>query len=148
MRKRKLKNLIFLLFIFCLVISVKLISAQPSVAENMAIARPAVEYKSEEFRDPFQALISKEKPKFVTEENAQAAQEKGLDLSLLKVQGIIWGAKLPQAIINDQVLTIGDFIQGAEILNIEQNGVTLIFSGTVLNLAAPGQSPILNKEEK
>ena len=112
--------------------------AEETTADGI-IVRPVVEYNSGKLRDPFKTCLIKEEPKKVPEKETDLPKPV-LDLNILKVQGIIWGVKNPQAIINDKVLTIGDLIEGAEILSIEKKGITLNFKGTILDLAAPGQS--------
>ena len=114
------------------------------VAAERVIARPVMEYASAELRDPFRTYLIKE-PRLIQQENKQGGTEAAkpeLDLSKLKVQGIIWGGSIPQAIINNQVLTNGVLIEGAEILSIEKKGVTLSFNGLIYNLSAPGQSSV------
>jgi hypothetical protein len=115
-------------------------AAEETTADGI-IARPVVEYSSGKLRDPFKTALIKEEPKKVPEKEAELPKPV-LDLSTLNVQGIIWGVKNPQAIINDKVLTIGDLIEGAEILSIDKKGITLNFNGSILDLAAPGQSSV------
>lgn len=136
----------YILFVFFLITAIDLISmavAEDAVAEGV-IARPVMEYKSDKLRDPFKRYLVKEEPRALPQENIDLTKPE-LDLSKLKVQGIIWGAKIPQAIINDKVLTIGDLIEGAEILSIDKKGITLSFNGAVLDLAAPGQNLVQAK---
>ena len=105
------------------------------------MVRPVVEYKSGKLRDPFKTYLIKEDPKPVLEENTDSAKPQ-LNLSKLKVQGIIWGVKTPQAIINNQVLTLGDLIEGAEILSIDKKGITLSYNGAIIDLTAPVRDPV------
>jgi len=116
--------------------------AQEGTADGM-ISRPVVEYKSGALRDPFQPAMEKKEEKVVQE--VQQKQEKkidliqpGSDIGNLKVQGIIWGGRIPQAIINDQVFNVGDTIEGIEILNIDKNGITLSSGGALNNLPVLG----------
>ncbi|MDD5130227.1 MAG: hypothetical protein PHS66_04150 [Candidatus Omnitrophica bacterium] len=118
--------------------------AEDSVTDGL-IKRPVVEYKSAQLRDPFKTYFVKEELKPVVEEKTEEARPE-IDRSRLKVQGIIWGVKVPQAIINDKVLTIGDLIEGAEIVSIEKTGVTLSFNGAIFDLAAPGIGSSKDKE--
>lgn len=119
--------------------------AQEQGAEEL-ITRAKVEYRSGQLRDPFQSYIIREKQAQQTTPGVEVMGPK-VDLSRLEVQGLIWGGKLPQALINGKVLIIGDSIEGAEILNIDKKGVTLNFAGEILNLSAPGRNSIVNKEE-
>jgi len=54
------------------------------------------------------------------------------------VQGVIWGGSLSQAIINNKVVTIGDDIEGAKIIYIDRQGITVIFEGKQYRLLSPG----------
>jgi hypothetical protein len=136
----------YILFVFFLVtaINLKFIASAEEIAAEGIIARPVMEYRSDRLRDPFQRYLVKEEPKELSQENVDLTKPE-LDIGKLNVQGIIWGGNLPQAIINNQVLTIGDLIEGAEILSIEKRGITLSFNGAVLDLAAPGQNSIQAK---
>jgi hypothetical protein len=150
-----------LISIFVLVLSIHY--SHIVFAENNnegLILRPIIEYSSGDLRDPFIDLfkLAIEKDKKQKEgQEIQAPQEdtetqKPLpSLDKFKVQGVIWGGKLPQAIINNKVLGVGDSIDGAEIMSIGKKVITLNFSGRTANLATPGNAPDLekgNKEEK
>ncbi|MCX5694513.1 MAG: hypothetical protein NT014_05270 [Candidatus Omnitrophica bacterium] len=118
---------IYILFIFALMgmLALKpIVWAEEEAAGDGLIKRPVMEYQSAQLRDPFRTYFVKEEPKPVP--------------SRLSVQGIIWGVKVPQAIINGNIFTIGDLIEGAEIVSIEKKGITLSFNGAIFDLAAPG----------
>jgi hypothetical protein len=63
---------------------------------------------------------------------------------VLKIEGLVWGGRLPQAIINQKVVKIGDIIEGAQIVDINREGVTLIFNNSQYNL--PSQWILNNLE--
>jgi hypothetical protein len=67
------------------------------------------------------------------------------DFSKVNVQGVVWGGSISQAIINDKVFTIGDLVEGAQILDINKKGVTLSFYGEIFDLSAPGQVSARNE---
>ncbi len=50
-------------------------------------------------------------------------------LSGVKINGIIWNTDMPQAIVNDRVVRVGDDLQGAKILSIKKEGVEVIHNG-------------------
>ncbi len=135
-------NFIFksILFLFYLNLAINFGSIVFAETDNPSdiVNRPVVEYKSDGLTDPFKKLIFKEEKK---EEFGLGASlpRANVDFSSFKVQGIIWGGRIPQAIINNKVLTVGDLIEGAEILSIDKNGITLVSSGVIGNLAAPGR---------
>ena len=119
---------------------------------NGVISRPVVEYSSGDLRDPFSDLFQLDKEKLdqstlVLQENI--VLEKPMpSLKNFKVQGVIWGGKFPQVIINNKVLMIGDLIDGAEIVSIEKEGIVLNFDGRIANLVTPGNAPLLGKGDK
>lgn len=62
--------------------------------------------------------------------------------SPVRLQGIIWGIQPPRAIINDRIVKIGESIEGAQIVDIAPEGVTIDYQGqrTVVRLPAPSPS--------
>lgn len=100
------------------------------------IMRPQVKYESSGLRDPFRSYLIKDQP------GAVSLDKSKINLDAFKLQGVIWGGKIAQAIINNQVVVAGGVVDGASVLRIEKEGVTLNISGQVVNLAAPGQGYI------
>jgi hypothetical protein len=47
------------------------------------------------------------------------------------IEGIIWNTYMPQAIVNGQVVKIGDVIEGVTIVNIEKQGITIDYGGEI-----------------
>lgn len=47
----------------------------------------------------------------------------------LKVSGVIWDTPMPQAIISDKVVKIGDVINGSTIILIDKKGVEITHNG-------------------
>ncbi|MDD5465465.1 MAG: hypothetical protein PHP73_03880 [Candidatus Omnitrophica bacterium] len=139
---------ILLVFFLTAVINFGFIAlAQENIADEM-ISRPQIKYKSGQLRDPFASVMLKAANKeSLQEREAAESNRPKINLSSLDVQGIIWGTKVPQAIINNKVLVAGDSINGAEILSIDKKGVTLSFAGEIVNLPAPGQTPVLKEKE-
>ena len=122
------------------------------------ISRPVIEYSSGDLRDPFGDLLqlaiekeqkAKEVQDVVAAPKDSAEPHKPMpSLDKFKVQGVIWGGKFPQAIINNKILGVGDLIEGAEIVSIEKKGIALSFAGTMASLAIPGNAPVLDKGDK
>jgi hypothetical protein len=48
------------------------------------------------------------------------------------IQGIVWNTEMPQAILNGQVIRIGDTIEGVKVLQIEKEGITILYRGEKL----------------
>lgn len=119
----------------------KFVASAEKITTEEIIPRPVMEYGSDSLRDPFKKYLVKDEPKEISQENAGETEPK-LDLDKFKVQGIIWGVKTPQAIINNNVFKIGDLIEGAEILSIEKQGVTLRFNGRIFDLVVPRQNSV------
>lgn len=60
----------------------------------------------------------------------------------LLLQGIIWGVQPPKAILNDRVLTIGESLNGAQIVSIDPDGVTVEYQGQRAVLRLPSSPPV------
>ena len=89
-----------------------------------------VEYKAEDLDDPFG---EQEVTEPVKEEKVALAPPPPLT-----IQGLVWGGRFPQAIMNNKVLRVGDTIEGARIVDINKEGVVLYFDGQQYNITAPG----------
>ena len=55
--------------------------------------------------------------------------EKPVELPRITLQGIVFGVKDPQVIVDEQSYGIGDHVMGATIRSISKHGVKLLFSG-------------------
>lgn len=138
----KLKNKAILnifTILISMLISIETAKAQEAAAPEAQQQEDKIEYKSEYLRDPFQ------EEEMGTKEGPQEEQE-AKPLPALSVQGIVWGGILPQAIINNKVLRVGDTIEGARITGIDKNGVTLFFDNRQYNLTP--SSPAISNDSK
>jgi hypothetical protein len=145
--KKTLDSHIFFSFTLILAISFFAVVFAQDDAVNEMIMRPQIKYKSADLRDPFTSEIVEKKKESLTSQKEGELNKPTLDLDALVVQGIIWGGEIPQAIINNKVLSVGSLINEAEILSIDKTGITLSFAGEIFNLSAPGKNSVLNKKE-
>lgn len=136
----------FILFMLILtgINSVYTVFAQGGLTGEL-IKRPQVEYKSSQLRDPFQSYLTDGR-KAQGLQGASDLAKAAINIDALRVQGIIWGGKMPQAIINNQVLSVGDRVDGFSILSIDKDGVSLDVPGEVVNLPAPGYEKTAEKD--
>jgi len=47
----------------------------------------------------------------------------------LTITGVVWNSDRPQAIVNGQVVDVGDKISEAEVIAIDNTGITISFQG-------------------
>ena len=106
--------------------------------EAAPVTRPSVEYTAGDKRDPFKTYLKD------SESASEEAPEGEVEIKLpeLVVNGIIWGGKFPQAIINDKVVKVGDEIEGAKIKQISKDGVVVLFSSKTYTLPAPAMAGV------
>ncbi len=95
-------------------------------------------------RDPFQypqALVNVWKASLERPKPADAPVSTAISMPALKVQGIFWGTAPRRAIVNDQILTEGDTIEGVQVITIDREGITVQFQGarSVLRLPKAGE---------
>ncbi|MDD5561852.1 MAG: hypothetical protein PHT50_06995 [Candidatus Omnitrophica bacterium] len=153
-RACKLSSLILTLML--LSGSAHIACAEESNNEGL-ISRPVIEYSSGDLRDPFgdllQLAIEKEQQEKEEKSKQQPREEANpqksmINLDQFKVQGVVWGGRLPLVIINNKILGVGDSIDGAKIVNIDKKGVTLNLAGEKINLPAPGNVLASKEEDK
>ncbi|MDD4953715.1 MAG: hypothetical protein PHG40_02275 [Candidatus Omnitrophica bacterium] len=97
------------------------------------IERPDVQYAADGQRDPFDSPITENKEATGNESSVTENEP----LPSWMVQGLVWGGRFPQAIINNKVVKTGDMIEGAQVVSIEKSGVKLLFKGKSYSLSSP-----------
>ncbi|MBI4707884.1 MAG: hypothetical protein HY761_08175 [Candidatus Omnitrophica bacterium] len=90
------------------------------------VERPVVRFEASGLRNPFKDIRDTGEKKNDKEKEKPVVE---IPLPKLTLQGIIWGGEFPQAIINNNVVKVGDMVEGVKVLNIDKNGVTLVFEG-------------------
>ncbi len=136
----------YLLSVLILIFGAQVTAWAQEAAPAGLIQRPMMEYQSAKLRDPFKTYLTKDEPPPPPPEDTMVVPVE-FDREKLKVQGVIWGGRAPQAIINDQVVTVGSLIEGAEILSIDKTGITFGFGGVSFSLDAPGAASVKIKPE-
>ena len=75
----------------------------------------------------------------------QEAEEAAVALPPLDLQGVIWGdPKQPRALVNRQILRVGQSIEGVQILRIARDGIQVLYEGKEFFIPLPAVS---KKEE-
>jgi hypothetical protein len=105
--------------------------------EVRAVAKPTgprepAAYLAQELRDPMKSLLpedpSVQRP--VVRQLGVAQPPPPPPPPTLRVQGLLWGGREPQAIIDNAVYKVNDLVKGAKILEITRDGVTIEHLGT------------------
>ena len=60
----------------------------------------------------------------------QAVKEEPLKPPVVKISGVIWNSARPQAIINDQIVKVGDYIEEWTIEKIDKDGIEISARGS------------------
>ena len=126
-RNKKHRALILLLGTYGLtMLMIKFALAQDSSPAPVA---------SYSFKNPFASLLPEKKPEEAPSKEAASKpiieQPKVVVVTPpnLSVTGIVWNSNRPQAIINNQVVGVGDTIAEVTIVNITRNGVGFEYNG-------------------
>lgn len=106
---------------------------EPQAVVSAMPGRLSAAYTASDLRDPMKSVL----PELPTPDTgggeafAQAeVKSPAVPPPSLTVRGVLWGGPEPQAIINDEVYRVGDSVEGARILSIDANGVTIEHQGT------------------
>jgi hypothetical protein len=152
------KKIIFSILFTTIFIYIQLISSQAFGAPNQevqvlpVIEKPTVEYKADGLRDPFKGYQEEMRESMPQTPEQVILLAPPATLPEFKIQGTIWGGSIPQAIINNKVVKIGDDIEGAKIIGINKDGVKVIFDNREYNLSPPAKTNLENlkggKDEK
>ena len=103
--------------------------------ETPLLKKPQLEYTAYSQRDPFEDYLAQE-----DEKKDQAEVGTVVEPPPLKVQGVVWGGEVPQAIVNNKVVKKGDVLQEAEIIDISKDGVNVLYKNRVFLLSSPASS--------
>ena len=79
--------------------------------------------------DPLVSLLPKPVTKPVIATKPSQAVSPVVKPPSLAISGLIWGGMRPQAIVNGKVYGVGDEVQGARIIEITREGVTVEVGG-------------------
>lgn len=97
----------------------------PCAARSLEIDIPSAEYTAEGTRNPFKSYIVKpSQPE--PEVEAQPVVMKAFPS--FSIQGVFWGGRFPQAIINDKIVKEGDLIDEAKVLRITRDHIKFLFA--------------------
>lgn len=98
--------------------------------------------------DPFKSYFGKRLEVNTGVKKPAVYREEIIHPPSFKVQGIIWGGDLAQAIVDNQVLKVGDNINGAKIVNIEKGSLTISFSGEIFKIESPSRPEESESKDK
>lgn len=113
---------------------------QPAPAEQAPVLMPPVaDYQAENFRDPFQKYAIESKTRLKDDQPVKNLEQSDMDfINSLIVQGIILGGRFPQAIIDNNVVKVGDTLQDARIVAIGKEGVSLLLHNRIYTVTTQG----------
>jgi|GEM_PF-1080829 len=114
------------------------VKQEPAVPD---ITRPVVEYQAGDLRDPFQGYLELDKEKGRQPKEKGAGQAAESFINSLQLQGVIWGGRFPQAIINEKVVKVGDTLGEARIVEINKEGVSLFLDDRIYKISSSAAGP-------
>lgn len=102
------------------------LSIEETAADLQPTAIKEIKYTGRENRDPLDnsgVVVIERLPE------APLMVEQTFPVESFSVSAIIWDSKKPQAIINGKIVTIGEKLNGGEIIGIDKEGVHVTFAG-------------------
>lgn len=126
MKKIKIYGIIFVTIIFGFTFfSFAQSQSDPQETEN-------VQYTADTLRDPFESWL----PKEASGKEIQVLKTE-IKLPDFKIQGVVLHHTKPTAIINNQVVKVGDTINEVKIIDIKKEGIDIIYQGQIFNIPSP-----------
>jgi hypothetical protein len=95
-----------------------------------------ITFDATDLKDPFKSLLPEKKIEI--QPGIEKVLEPVVTAPVIEIQGIIWGGKFPQAIINNCVLKEGESLDGAEpiiIVGIKSKEVVVLFKNKIFTYA-------------
>ncbi len=118
----------------------------PDNAEDGAVEDP-LQYTASALRDPLRSLLAREpagrpSPDQGSSGGYAVVSPPAPQPPAVTVQGLVWGGGTPQAIIDGQVYGVGEQVQGAIIVVIDDRGVEVEVQGQTfwLRISPPSDS--------
>jgi len=53
----------------------------------------------------------------------------------LTINGLVWNSEFPQAIVNNQIVKLGDTIEGVTVVGIHREGIDITFAGVQFTIS-------------
>ncbi|HDZ77589.1 MAG TPA: hypothetical protein ENH41_05855 [Candidatus Omnitrophica bacterium] len=113
-------------------ITISFILCSDYIFADEEVLGPAVIYSGFEYADPFKSHLPKRKELIEVKDLIQA--EEG-ELPDFKVQGIVWGGDINQAIIDGFVVKVGDTFKGVKIVEINPDRIKLSYAENIFYIS-------------
>jgi len=105
------------------------VGTEPAKIEQNIEAVKEIKYTGRQNKDPIDNnyLFPEEPQKPATEPSKPKVADFPIDK--FKITAVLWGSKRPQAIINDNVMGIGEDLDGGKITGIDKEGIHVSYEG-------------------
>ena len=74
------------------------------------------------------------KPKPQTQIVQEVKKPPVVNPPVLSISGLVWNTDRPQAIVNGQIYELGDSVDNATIMEINENGIIVMYKGSKFNI--------------
>ncbi len=103
------------------------IKKEAKVLEKLKPELEKVEYKAGDFLDPLKDRLSI----FIASIATKLKKKKTIAIKppQFNITGLIWNSDRPQAIVDSNVLSVGDEIKGAKLLSVNKDGIRIQYEG-------------------
>jgi|GEM_PF-2504614 len=99
------------------------------VVKGKEIARQEIIYAGRQGRDPLDnsVVVVKAEKKEITPPGQE--EPPPFPVEKFSVSAVIWGTNMPQAIINDKIVGMGEQLEGGKIVGIDKGGIHIDYGG-------------------
>ena len=103
----------------------------PKREKKEIVKDPNLNIEGHQLRTSFR---TPDQPRPVTEDVSQPKLKPVVTAPNLNISGLVWNSNRPQAIINGQVVSIGDTVNDVKIMNIKKTGVEVSYQGVTMTI--------------
>ncbi len=97
---------------------------EPKVVEEPETPQPAVTPRPEPARS--ERRVTRET---ATPQGAVPQEKPAVVAPEMEITGLVWNSERPQAIVNGEVVSIGDIVEGSEIIDINKTQIKVLHQG-------------------
>ncbi|MFH0731409.1 MAG: hypothetical protein V2A72_00615 [Candidatus Omnitrophota bacterium] len=105
------------------------IEEEQKTLEKIKAELKKAEYKALDAIDPLKDQFFVYMVGMLPNMQTKLLKAQGVEPPKISISGLVWNSDRPQVIANGKVFSVGDQIEGAKLLSVDKNGITVEYKG-------------------